>query len=74
MAEYIDSAQIDFTIITETWLQDNETDQGWVSTTILNNSNFNISTENCKVGKGGGISLVTTQPITVANMQYGHQG
>ena len=44
IAEYIDSAQIDFTIITETWLQDNEPDQGCVSATTLNNLNFKIST------------------------------
>ena len=58
IAEYIDSTKIDFIIITETWLQDNEIDQGWVSTTSLNNSNYKISTENCKTGKGGGITLV----------------
>ena len=28
IAEYIESTKIDFTIITETWLQDNETDKG----------------------------------------------
>ena len=58
IAKYIDSAEIDFTIITETWLQDNEIDKGWVSTTSLNNSNYKISTENHKTGKGGGIALV----------------
>ena len=58
IAEYIDSTKIDFTIITKTWPQDNEIDQGWVSTTSLNNSNYKISTENCKTGKGGGIALV----------------
>ena len=30
IAEYIDSTQIGFTIITETWFQDNKIDQGWV--------------------------------------------
>ena len=58
IAEYIDSTKIDFTIITKTWLQDNENDKGWVWTTSLNNSNYKISTENCKTGKGGGIALV----------------
>ena len=58
IAKYIDSTKIDFTIITETWLQDNEIDQGWVSTTSLNNSNYKISAENWKTVKGGGIALV----------------
>ena len=48
IAEYIDSTKVDFTIITKTWLQDNEIDKGWVSTTSLNNSNYKISTENHK--------------------------
>ena len=60
IAEYIDSAQKDCTIITETCLQDNEIDQGWVLTTTLINSNYKISTENHKTGKGGGIALVTS--------------
>ena len=45
IAEYIDSTKINFTIITETWLQDNEIDKGWVLTSSLNNSNYKISTE-----------------------------
>ena len=45
IAEYINSAPIDFTIITGTWLQDNETDKGWVSTTKLNNLNYKMSSE-----------------------------
>ena len=79
IAEYIDSTKTDFTIITETWLQDNEIDQGWVSITSLNNSNYKISTENCKTVKGGGIALVMrdeyyvkklekTQPMIALNM------
>ena len=35
VAEYIDSTKIDFTIITETWLQDNETNQGWCQQPLL---------------------------------------
>ena len=65
IAEYIDSTKINFTIITETLLQDNEIDQGWVSTTILSNSNYKISTENYKTGKGGGIALVTSDEYYV---------
>ena len=68
IAEYIDSAQIGFTIITETWLQDNETDQGWVSTTTLNNSNYKMSTENHKTGKGGGISLATSSEYLIKKL------
>ena len=51
LAEYIDSTKIDLTIITETSLQDNEMDKGWMSTISLNNSNYKISTENCKQAK-----------------------
>ena len=65
IAEYIDSTKIDFTIITETWLQDNEIDKGWVSTTSLNNSNYKISTEHLKTGKGGGIALVMREEYYV---------
>ena len=45
IAEYIDSTKINVMIITETWVQDNEIDKGWVSTTFLNNSNYKISIE-----------------------------
>ena len=69
IAHYIDSAQKNFIIITEPWLQDNETDQGWVSTTTLNNSNYKISTENCKTGKGGGISLVTSSDYLIKKLR-----
>ena len=70
IVEYIDSAQIDFTIITETWFQDNETDQGWVSTTTLNNLKFKISTENHKIGKGGGILLVMNGEYFIKKHQH----
>ena len=65
IAEYTDLTKIDFTIITETWLQDNETDKGWVSTTTLSNSNYKMSTENHKTGKGGGIALVMREEYYV---------
>ena len=68
IAEYIDSTKIDFTIITETWLQDNEIDKGWVSTTSLNNSNYKMSTENCKTGNGGGIALVMREEYYVKKL------
>ena len=68
IAEYIDSTKIDFTIITETWLQDNEINKGWVSTTSLNNSNYKISTENCKTGEGGGIALVMREEYYVKKL------
>ena len=65
ISEYIESTKIDFTIITETWLQDNKTDKGWVSTTVLNNSGYKMSTENWKTGKGGGIVLVMREKYYV---------
>ena len=68
IAEYIDSTKIDFTVITETWLLDNEIDQGWVSTTSLNNPNYKISRENQKTGKGGGIALVMTDEYYVKKL------
>ena len=68
LAEYIDSTKIDFTIITETWLQDNEIDKGWVSRTCLNNSNYKISTENHETGKGGGIALVMSEEYYVKKL------
>ena len=69
IAEYIDSAKIDFTIITKTWLQDNGIDKGWVSRTSLNNSNYKISTGNCKTGKGGGVALVMRKEYYVKNLK-----
>ena len=68
MAEYIDSTKIDFTLITETWLQDNEIDQVQMSTTTFNNSNYKISTENCKIGKGGGTALVMSDKYYVKKL------
>ena len=65
LAEYINSTKINFMIITKTWLQDNEIDKGWVSTTSLNTSNYKISAENCKTGKGGGIALVMREECYV---------
>ena len=57
--EYLLESKTDLCVVTETWLGDeNEEDGTWVSCTHLNKAPFKISTSNRKNCRGGGLALI----------------
>ena len=57
--EYLVESKMDLCVVTETWLSDeNNEDGAWVSCTHLNKAPFKISTSNRKNCRGGGLALI----------------
>ena len=57
--EYPKESKTDLCVVTETWLSDeNEEDGVWVSFTHLNKAPFKISISNRKNHRGGGLALI----------------
>ena len=44
--DYLVSANVDISVLTETWLQTSDSNNAWVSCSSLNNSNFCLSASN----------------------------
>ena len=55
---YLQEKRSDFTVITETWLDDSDLTMEWVKTCDLNMDPYRIKVQNWSGRKGGGISLV----------------
>ena len=55
--DYLVSANVDISVLTETWLQTSDSDNVWVSFSSLNNSNFHLSVS-YRVRRGGGLAIV----------------
>ena len=56
---YLLESKTDVCVVTETWLSDNnEEDGAWVSCTHLNKAPFKISISNSKNCRGGGLALI----------------
>ena len=59
LLEYLLESKTDLCIVTETWLRDeNEEDGAWVSCTHLNKVPFKISISSRKNSRGGGLALI----------------
>ena len=56
LKQYIQECRADLTIITETWLQEDDTI--WLMSTELNNDGLKMETVNRTNGKGGGLAKV----------------
>ena len=48
---------IDFIMLTETWLKNMDEDKAWINTSDLNNNNLRLDTVNRTKRQGGGIAL-----------------
>ena len=55
--DYLVSANVDISVLTETWLQTSDSGNAWVSCSSLNNSNFGLHVSN-RVRRGGGLPIV----------------
>ena len=59
LLEYLLESKTEMCIVTETWLSDeNEEDGAWVSCTHLNKVPFKINISNRKNHRGGGLALI----------------
>ena len=66
--EYIWDNKIDLCLMTETWLTDSDTDKGWKSCTVLNNSNLRKDTSNRIGQQQGGLALVYSTSVNVTKV------
>ena len=69
LKQYIQECRADLTIITETWLQEDDTI--WLMSTELNNDGLKMETVNRKSGKGGGLAIVYKTNITIKKLKTG---
>ena len=53
------SRNLDFLVITETWLTDTDEDQQWLKTSELDNSDYRIEVQNRTNKKEGGLALIS---------------
>ena len=58
IAETVELQNIDFIMLTETWLKNTDKDKAWVNTSDLNNNNLRLDTVNRTKRQGGGIALL----------------
>ena len=63
MMNEIKENSLDICVVTETWL--NNLDDIWLDRSEFNYHGYSISNVNIKIGKGGGLALITRRPITV---------
>ena len=54
--------------MTEIWLTDSDTDKGWKSCTVLNNSNLRMNASNRIGQQGGGLALVYSSSLNVTKV------
>ena len=66
--EYIWDIKIDLCLMTETWLTDSDTDKGWKSCSVLNNSNHRMDASNRIGQQGGGLALVYSSLLNVTKV------
>ena len=64
---------IDFTMLTETWLKNTDEDMAWVSTSDLNNDNLRLDTVNRNNKQGGGIALLHKKEYNTTKLETGLQ-
>ena len=69
LKKYIQECRADLTIITETWLQEDETIL--LMSTELNNDGLKMETVNRKNGKGGSLAIVYKTNITTNTLKTG---
>ena len=58
IAETVELQNIDFIMLTETWLKNMDKDKVWVNTSDLNNNNLTLDRVNRTKRQGGGIALL----------------
>ena len=73
IVEIMELENIDFTMLTETWLKNTDEDMAWVSTSDLNNNNLRLDTVNKNNKQGGGIALLHKKEYNTTKLETGLQ-
>ena len=69
--EHLVANNLEFAILTETWLTDNLDAIVWCLTSLLQNSGFNLLTSNHNSRRGGGLAIVYKDGLEVDLIQKG---
>ena len=73
IVEIMELENIDFTMLTETWLKNTDEDMAWESTSNLNNDNLRLDTVNRNNKQGGGIALLHKKEYNTTKLETGLQ-
>ena len=64
IAEAVEFQNIDFIMLTETWLKNMDEDKAWVNTSDLSKNNLRLDTVNRMRRQGGGLALLHKKSTT----------
>ena len=67
--EIVKLQNIDFIMLTETWLKNMDEDKAWVNTSDLNNNNLRLDTVNRMKRWGGGIALMHKKEYNITKLE-----
>ena len=67
--EIVELQNIDFIMLTETWLKNLDEDKAWVNTSDLNNNNLRLDTVNRMKRQGGGIALLHKKEHNIIKLE-----
>ena len=69
--DHLHSVKCDISVITETWLRDDEAEAVWVQWSALCINEYNFFTSNCKDQPGGGLGLVICKDFSTKLLEEG---
>ena len=68
---HLHSVKCDISVVTETWLKDDEADTDWVQCSELYINEYNFFTSNHKDQPGGGLGLVVHKDFSTKLLEEG---
>ena len=69
IVETIKLENLDFIMLTETWLKNTDEDKAWINTSDLNNNNLRIDTVSRTMRQGGGIALLHRKEYNTTRLE-----
>ena len=71
MHEHLVANNLEFAILTDTWLMYNLDDTVWCVTSLLQNCGFQLLTSSHKNRRGGGLAIIYKDGLEVDHIQEG---
>ena len=69
IVETVDLQNIDFIMLTETWVKNMDEDKAWIDTSNLNNNNLTLDTVSRTKRQGGGIALLDKKEYNTTKLE-----
>ena len=69
IVETTELENIDFIMLTETWLKNTDEEKAWINTSDLNNNNLRIDTVSITMRQGGGIALLHRKEYNTTRLE-----